>query len=621
MEKVNVDALFLGPKSENHAFFKELLSFMMDEHIHWRRNFHPNDPEAVTLSDMDKTSFRRTRERTREVLLRLSDQLKAKSLPWHSPRYLGHMNSDILMPATLAHMAAILYNPNNVAFEASPATTHLEIEAGREMAAMLGYDPAKSWCHITSGGHLANFEGVWFMRNAKSFPLGVKAADPEAVAGKTDWELLNLSPGQIFDLVAGTRRAGTFDAAREQSVRYTGVQGGRLGRLLVPQSKHYSWDKAADVLGIGVDNMIKIQVGSDFRMDMDALRAVVEDLTSREIPILGVVCVVGSTEEGAVDKVHEAAAMRREFESRGVSFWIHVDAAYGGYTRSIFLDEDGAFMPLDKMKRVLHEDDVVAGDVDWPKPEVHAAYEAMAEADSITVDPHKMGYTPYSAGMIAAKDSRVTDLVSYFAPYTFTKGEAAANPDMLGAYIMEGSKAGAAAAAVWAAHQVAPLNVKGHGRVQGRSMEAANHFYASLTAQEPIKAENGRCYEIVTLTSPDFNLVNFVFNPEGNTNLDVLNRLTLGVYNRCSYVDGPVYYDSFLTSHTEFTVKDYGDAPIAFLERMGFSADDYRDNPDGVWVLRACILTPFLRHNTTYDKYYRRFIQTMKTILTEVDEA
>jgi hypothetical protein len=44
MNKVNVQALFLGPKSENQKYFKEMLNFMMDEHIHWRRNFHPDDP-------------------------------------------------------------------------------------------------------------------------------------------------------------------------------------------------------------------------------------------------------------------------------------------------------------------------------------------------------------------------------------------------------------------------------------------------------------------------------------------------------------------------------------------------------------------------------------------------
>lgn len=47
---------------------------------------------------------------------------------------------------------------------------------------------------------------------------------------------------------------------------------------------------------------------------------------------------------------------------------------------------------------------------------------------------------------------------------------------MLGAYILEGSKAGATAAAVWTAHRVLPLNVTGYGQLIGASIEAAQRF-------------------------------------------------------------------------------------------------------------------------------------------------
>ena len=50
MDEVNFEALFLGPQAENHDFFKRLLNFLVDEHIHWRRNFHPYDlPSDVIL--------------------------------------------------------------------------------------------------------------------------------------------------------------------------------------------------------------------------------------------------------------------------------------------------------------------------------------------------------------------------------------------------------------------------------------------------------------------------------------------------------------------------------------------------------------------------------------------
>ena len=620
MKKINVDALFLGPKAENREFFKTTLDFMMDEHIHWRRNFHPEDKDAVTLKEMRGESFEDTLDRTKEVLMELSDRLKASSVPWHSPRYLGHMNSDILMSATLAYMSTILYNPNNTAGEASPATTILELEAGTEMARMMGYDPDQSWGHITSGGHVANFEGLWFMRNLKSFPLGVKAVDPQAVDNKSDWELLNMPPRDIFDLISSTKEQGIFDKAREHSVRFIGMDAAKLGKLIVPQSRHYSWDKAVDVLGLGINNLAKVQVGRDFRMDMGRLRETIDDMIKKKIPIMGVVAVTGSTEEGSVDQVHEVLKIREEVEATGVSFYLHVDAAYGGYTRAVFLDENHEFMPNNDMKGTLHEEKVIHKSVDWPSKDVYEAFKAIPQAESVTVDPHKMGYVPYSAGIIVARDKRVTDLVSYFSPYVWTKGQEEGHALLLGSFIMEGSKAGATAAAVWTAHNVIPMNIKGYGRVVGRSLEAANRFYESLNAQQPFEADNGRTYEVATLTKPDFNLVAFAFNEKGNTDLKKMNDLTVALYGKCSYVGGPVYFDSFLTSHTEFSPDSYGDAPLDFISRLGMPAAEY-EKAGAVWVLRACILTPFLRHNTTYDDYYQRFINIMKKLLAEVDKT
>ena len=47
-EPINVKALFLGPKSENYTFFKEMLNYLMDDHAQWRQYFHPDDAPVVT---------------------------------------------------------------------------------------------------------------------------------------------------------------------------------------------------------------------------------------------------------------------------------------------------------------------------------------------------------------------------------------------------------------------------------------------------------------------------------------------------------------------------------------------------------------------------------------------
>ena len=617
-ETLNVDALFMGPKSENHKYFKETLNFLMDEHIHWRRDFHPDDKPVVSLREQRESDFEATLERTTEALLELSSKLKASSMPWFSARYLGHMNADTLMAANLAYMATILYNPNNCAYEGSPATTALEIEVGKQFATMLGFDPEKAWGHITTDGTIANYEGLWVARNLKSIPPAIKEVKPELVAGMDDWQLLNLPTGKILDLVSEAKAAGeeVFEAVRNRSVRGTGVQGGKLGKLLVPQSKHYSWTKAADVLGIGQENMVYVQVKENYRMDIDVLRETIDKFISEKTPILGVVTVAGTTEEGAIDEVHEIVKLRDEYEKAGISFYIHVDAAYGGYMRSVFLDEADRFMDFDDLKERLHDEGVLHKEIDWPSRDVYEAYKAMAEVDSITLDPHKMGYVPYAAGGIALKDKRAIDLISYFAAYVFEKTED--NPMLLGSYIMEGSKAGASAAAVWTAHRVVPLNILGYGRIIGRSVEGAARFYNSLLSSSAKEIEAaGKKFMVAPLTRPDFNIVDFAFNEVGNTSLEAMDKLNQKIYEQCSYNSGPVFNDDWITSKTDLAYADYGDAPKPFVARLGIPAEEW-DAVRSVYVIRSCVLTPFLTNNTTYAEYWGNFMNTMRNVLAFV---
>ena len=608
MKALRTDALFLGPKSENHRFLKEMLNFMMDEHIYWRRDFHPDDKAAISMEEQQDADYLATLSRTQEALEELSGKLKTSSMPWFSPRYLGHMNSDVLMSATLGYLATILYNPNNCAYEGSPATTALEIEVGRQLAGLMGYDTTHAWGHITSGGTVANYEGLWIARNLKSVPLAVKAVAPELVKGMDDWQLLNMSVEAILDLADQTKKLGKFEEMRAHSVRGTGVEAGRLGKLLVPQSKHYSWTKAADVLGIGQDNMVSVQVSDKYRMDIDHLKEVIDECIANKTPILAVMSVVGTTEEGAVDEVHEVVKLREAYAKQGISFYLHVDAAYGGYARAMFLNEDGGFMEFDHLQTALDEQGIIPREVDWPARDVYDAFKAMSHANSITVDPHKMGYVPYAAGAVVFKDKRVLDLVSYFAAYVFEKSED--NPMLLGSYIMEGSKAGATAAAVWTAHRVIPLNVSGYGRIIGRGIDGANHFYGALLKQAPFEVD-GTIFTIEPLTRPDFNIVDFALNIKGNTDLDVMNDLNQRIYDQCSYKSGPVYADDWITSKTSLSHDDYGDAPQSFTERLGIPVSEW-DRVKSVYVLRSCVLTPWIASRPEFASYWGGFMDTIK---------
>ncbi|WP_412907936.1 pyridoxal-dependent decarboxylase, partial [Enterobacter ludwigii] len=98
-------------------------------------------------------------------------------------------------------------------------------------------------------------------------------------------------------------------------------------KWLVPQTKHYSWLKAADIIGIGLDQVIPVPVDHNYRMDINELEKIVRGLAEEQIPVLGVVGVVGSTEEGAVDSIDKIIALRDELMKDGIYYYVHVDAA------------------------------------------------------------------------------------------------------------------------------------------------------------------------------------------------------------------------------------------------------------------------------------------------------
>src|SRR5687767_2795440 len=113
-----VEAWFLGPKAENADEFERLLLAAWRDHVYWRRNFHPGDPSHITGEIKRAPDYLAALDRLDEELQLLLSWLK-KSVPFFSMRYQGHMNWDLTIPGLLGYFAAMLYNPNNVAFEGS----------------------------------------------------------------------------------------------------------------------------------------------------------------------------------------------------------------------------------------------------------------------------------------------------------------------------------------------------------------------------------------------------------------------------------------------------------------------------------------------------------------------
>jgi glutamate decarboxylase len=120
------------------------------------------------------------------------------------------------------------------------------------------------------------------------------------------------------DGFAGINQAGLVAALRHYG--YAGLA------IIVSERGHYSLRKAADILGIGRENLVPVGVDEDGRMRVDLLRETLRDLQQRNIRTVAIVGIAGTTETGAVDPLDAIADVAQE-----VGCHFHVDAAWGGH--------------------------------------------------------------------------------------------------------------------------------------------------------------------------------------------------------------------------------------------------------------------------------------------------
>lgn len=193
---------------------------------------------------------------------------------------------------------------------------------------------------------------------------------------------------------------------------------------------HYTHARMAHLLGI---ESVAVPVVGDGTMDLDAL-----DRLLAGGRVGTVVATTGTTGLGAVDPVHQILPVARRYGAR-----VHVDAAYGGFFRLI-------------------ADDLPGGVASAP-------YLAIAECDSVVIDPHKHGLQPYGCGAVLFRDPGVAQHYLHDSPYTyFTSDEL-----HLGEISLECSRAGAAAAALWLTLRLLPLTADGLGAVLRPGRRAA----------------------------------------------------------------------------------------------------------------------------------------------------
>ncbi len=263
------------------------------------------------------------------------------------PGYVGHMDSVPTLMAIVGELAAATVNNNRLSVEMSPAFPRLEWRLARELGARFGLG-ASAGGVMTAGGSLATL-------------LALAAARNRAFAG--------------------------------DEVHAEGLAGlARRPVLFASEFAHTSVQKAAMLLGLGTDAVVRIGVDARGRMDPDTLeRAVAGAERHGEAPF-AVVATAGTTVTGSVDPLAAVAAVAERN-----ALWLHVDAAYGGAL---------VFAPGERHR--------LAG---------------IERADSITFNPQNWLYVAKTCAVALFRDPRV--LEDHFRVAAPDMRDTADDPDAL----------------------------------------------------------------------------------------------------------------------------------------------------------------------------------------------
>lgn len=379
--------------------------------------------------------------------------------------------------------------------------------------------------------------------------------------------------------------------------------------VVAPASAHYSWRKGMQLLGLGAAQLVAVPQ-RDARIDADALDDLLVRAQTEHQPVLLCVGMLGTTEYGAIDPIDRRIAARDRHGARGIGFAVHVDVAWGGYLTTLFRRSDGSLRPLDEMNADYGRS---------PSAQAHAAFAALQDTDSVTIDPHKLGYAPYGAGAFVCRDHRAASLLAIQASYVFTHDPGADYFDrfrQLGRYVIEGSKPGAMAASVYVTHRVLPLDHEHFGRLPAQTLRATDTFV------EHARSFAGRCADHLRACIPfipDSNLVCLAVNPCGNKTIEGVNEFVHRLYGTMSIDrDGPVQMREFFGSTTTVQLDALDPETARRLRRCLQLPDALADSHEPLKILRHTLMNPFLldiENDIDYIDRYFGFLERQIALL------
>lgn len=229
----------------------------------------------------------------------------------HDPRYIGHQVPAPVPLAGLFDAVGAVTNQVMAVYEMGPWATAVERALVQELGGIIGWPAGQFAGLITHGGSLANLTGLLTARN---------------VSLNGVWE-------------RGLTRAD------------------RQPVLIAQADAHYSLARAAGILGLGTEQVLKAPLNERRQMDPQSLEDLLAQLRREQRPVVAVAACSCATPIGAFDPLEDIASVCRRY---GV--WLHVDAAHGG-----------AACLSRKYRRLMR---------------------GVEQADSLVWDAHKMMFVP-----------------------------------------------------------------------------------------------------------------------------------------------------------------------------------------------------------------------------------
>ncbi len=284
--------------------------------------------------------------------------------------------------SVIGQLYGALVDPNTVWDDLSYKVAEAEVRVSAMCAALVGYDADKALGLFTFGGTGTTLYGI---------KLGAERAQP-----------------------------GLFNEGLRQPLRVFGSE-----------AAHYAKLSSAAWLGLGSQAAVSVPTGEDNAIDLAALEKALRASIEKGERIAAIVVTMGSTDAFGVDDIEAVHALRlRLAQEYRLDYlpYLHADAVIG-WAYSVFNDYDFGANPLE-----------IPAAAAGALQKVRARMRHLALADSLGIDFHKSGYTPYASSLFLASDAQLLNPVrrdKVAMPYLFQFGEY--DP---GIYTLECSRSG-----------------------------------------------------------------------------------------------------------------------------------------------------------------------------------